>query len=198
MDMKILESFCSQDNEKHKLTQPFSIGEFTYATDGRVMIRVVKEESVESIENPVDVTKIPWDHSELDDWHPLPNYNLEDLPQEKCKECRGHLRTSECPECSGDGFVEFENTYNCYSVDCQTCDGFGDVPDHEGDICEVCSGTGIHLRIPIAWGASHITVLYLEKIKKLPNVKMSKFGDGLEPFRFIFDGGVGLVMPYRV
>ena len=35
-----LQPFCSRDKTRTTLTQPFSFGEWTYATDGRIAVRV--------------------------------------------------------------------------------------------------------------------------------------------------------------
>ena len=142
--------------------------------------------------NTPDVHKLPWDHDRLAEWVDPPPYRLEDA--EQCSTCRGTGTVSECPECDGDGEIEFDTEFHTYYVTCKSCDGDG-VFAGPGRPCPVCKGAGRKLFTPVKWQRGFISMKHLDRIKVLPGLKLSLHGDPLEIIRFRFDGGVGLLMP---
>ena len=189
--MDILKRFCSLDREQ--LTEPFSQGEFTYATDGWIAVKVPRIENVPENQFAPNMERLAWDHDSLKDWGNLPEYSLEDAGP--CRQCGGKKFQQTCPECNGDGEVYAETGYNEYLCDCKTCGAEGTISAESGDTCDACAGTGKDLRTPVPWATGAINSLLLEKIRVLPGVQLSKKGDGFEAYRFRFDGGSGMIMP---
>lgn len=192
-----LQRFC-KEGSCSGLERPFSQGAFTYASDGWIAVRVPRVESAEENPKAPDMSRIPWGHEDLDDFGPLPDYDIATAKQ--CRHCKGSGKASTCPECGGEGEVTLDSGYNEYDVECATCHGEGTVPGRpkdEVEPCDRCKGSGHDLISPVTWGNGYISMAILERIKDLPGVKLSTHGNGLEPFRFVFDGGEGLAMPLR-
>lgn len=192
-----LQQFCHPSRGGGKMSSPFSAGDYSYATNGHLIIRVPRVDDIPERDNAPGIGPLVWKHNDIADWHDLPEY--ESPPAKTCVACDGSGYTEDCPECEGDGNVFFSNDHNEYSFDCKTCDGEGVEPSNEedGELCEDCAGTGEikHDTIPITWGKGYINAVLMEQIKDLPGLKLSDQGDGLTPWHFRFDGGEGLVMP---
>lgn len=168
-----LSPFVSKDESRPSICAPFSIGEWTYATDGRILIRVPRREDVP--ENPSApqkaTTLIPTD---VGPFVPLPEfeeYPLHLLDNEK-----------ECQACEGHGYIA-----------CPTCGN--------EERCEVCYGSGMLDNAPpyvaVQIGEHHFSNHYLTLLKGLPNVKIAVNEKEESPAAFQFDGGAGCLMPMR-
>jgi hypothetical protein len=195
MKIEILEKFCSRDETRTKIQKPFSIGDYTYATNGHIIIRIDKVESIGSVENSLNPeTLLTWDHSKIKEWLPLPEYSID--ISDKCRYCKGTGKSEDCPECEDEGFVEFSNAHNYYEVECKTCDGSGTVVSDDSP-CDYCGGGGYNLNSPINFKDKKVNIIYLELIKDLPGIALSPAGDPMEPVRFKFDDGCGFIMPMK-
>lgn len=195
---RILKQFCHKgDHRTVDLARPFSEGDYTYASDGWIALRVPRVDGVPENGNAPLPSRLPWDHDEIGDWIDLPDYDLDDA--DDCRRCKGSGREKSCYECHGAGEVELHSGYHVYSCECLTCGGGGILAavSKDDDPCGDCNGTGKRLMTPVEWGRAHISMALLERIKVLPGVQLSKHGADLQPFRFKWDGGVGLVMPMR-
>lgn len=164
-----LQQFCGTDSTRAKLAAPFPDGEFTYATDGRIIVRVsaLDYPSLSESNAPRNVATIQkWNHPAITDWRDLPPGLPEDDWRE-CKTCKG----------LGDHY-------------CETCEDWHD--------CGKCDGAGrkYHI-IGIAVGASKIDAKYLRKIATLPDAKIENPSEPNDAVAFKFTGGVGYVMPVR-
>jgi len=190
-----LTSFCSLDREMPTFSKPFSHGDFTYASDGRMIIRVPRIPEISSAKpDALKLEKLgfPADGECVTEF---PEY--EALERHKCPICKGYGKVEECPECDGEGSVEFDNGYHMYSADCKSCGGRGAVSGGN-EKCSNCNGTGrsyadgwAHVDI----GDVRLSARLLDKIKDLPNVKLGPV-DGAERkmVAFSFDGGDGVLM----
>ena len=58
IDESVLRRFCEKESFNGKLDNPFSLGEFSYATNGHIAVRVPRLESVGEIERPADVERV--------------------------------------------------------------------------------------------------------------------------------------------
>ena len=188
--LEILKKFVSQNDPREYMRSPFNRGEWTYATNEHIAVRVPKIDGVEIL---------PEKH--------IPN--LEDLfqsaggnafvalpwmpPLEGCPLCGGTGIAYECPECDGEG--EFE--YGTHTYWCKECDGSGQVVygDKSKAACRHCGGTGVTRYKPIQVGGSHFDLFYLHLINGLPGAKFSPGARQLDMARFVFDGGDGVLMP---
>ena len=192
-----LQAFCNSGHEK--LNSPFTVGGFTYAANGHVLVRVaaVKDFGGEAPEGFFD---LPFDHENLTDWQKFPEVEVE---RGVCGECKGTGYTAGCKECGGVGEIEYWSGYHYYYFDCLSCNGAGVVTsqsDKDGsNVCDCCRGTGQfvkHKAVDVGRKESGIADYYIELIKKeCPGAVFSPFGEGRgSVFRFKFEGGVGLVM----
>ncbi len=104
-----LKRFCSDSKQSSRVsvTRPFSQGHWTYATDGRVLIRVPRLDEVpEYSDSPRDVEKRIFVEQPVDGlWLAIPSVLPELKPAEKCDECGGKP-DADCWQCNGSGFVE--------------------------------------------------------------------------------------------
>ena len=193
------ELFVFVANNRPKMAAPFSIGDYSFATNGHIAVRVSRladvDESVDDLnirvsllfENSIE----PGMESALIE---IPDFTITKQPP--CKVCQGTGKTITCPECGGDGEILFSNYYSEYEFDCQTCGGDGVIPG-ENDRCSACNGTGKKIvmeRIPV--GCSGFSHHYLTMIKNLPGAKIAPTGPETIAY-FKWDEGDGLLMPMR-
>jgi len=199
-----LQHFSS--THRRRYDEPWSDGEFSYATDGFILIRVARQEGIRDIsEIPGGAVDIKILEKIIDykikDWYPVPNITTK---KEICQRCKGTGKVYICPECDGTGHITASTDYNFYhDLYCATCDGTGIIFDEEDrlalaidhTICDYCDGTGFtnsdeETKIGNAYFPNNL----LEKLSELPNCKIGVF-DKNEPAQLKFDGGVGLIMP---
>ena len=202
--------FCNINDAREFIRTPFSDEQYTYATDGHIIIRVAR---IPEIVNPGGTIlpqwkSMPWDHETLSDWHPIPN-EIPDGKRVECKSCEGTGKVITCPDCDGDGEVEY--TYDSTSgktydadIECPVCEGRGKM-NGNGEHCEDCNGQG-HRIEPVAVKVESIGLYVsnhlLQRVKDLPGIMIAIKGpitplDPLPPIRFRFDGGDGIIMPMR-
>ena len=97
------------------------------------------------------------------------DYGLAHDEKEKCRHCggAGEIVDSDCPECDGEGELEFETDFHDYTATCKSCQGSG-LGQEQGS-CENCNATGkafpdgSHLRID----GIDIKTEYYELLKKV-------------------------------
>lgn len=195
MDIKELKSFC--DSDRHAMKQPFSIGNYTYATDGHICIRVKRLNEINENEYAPNPNKIlVWDHNKIEKWFDLPKYNLDDFSY--CSACQGTGKATECEECEGAGEIECESC--SHKSDCNSCDGSGGYPGGD-NICYSCKGTKKDTKYKgVEWRGKEtlIAIKYLIMLGDLKECKISDKGVHSDAIRFKFDGGEGLLMPLRL
>lgn len=183
MDLALLQSFC--DESRPRLDAPFTIGEYTYATDAYILVRLSKIEGITRTEGP-NPEFLYRDNQEPDgEWTDLPT--LPDQP--KCQKCHGNpVEAKECPECHGEGEVDVSNRYNVYTCECKTCGGSGETGG-----CDDCGDTGLAKEPPIIVGSRLFKPWTIRKLATLPGIQIATSPKSVNWFRF--DGGDGLVMP---
>lgn len=199
-----IHAFCNSEDSANELLKkmklPWSSDDHTFASNGHVLVRVnrldgiaVDEDLNKDISDTIDLLIQP---------SCVEPVSIPDLPDEKpCPRCVGTGYTYErkCPECDGDGIVVFENDFNIYECDCDTCGGGGVLRGKEGEKvpCDLCEGTRRdekHELSRIAIGNTGFSVRVLRELKQLDGVKIYPFNDD-SPSYFTFVGGDGLVMP---
>jgi len=191
-------AFCNPNDKRPHVNRPFTQGDYTYALDGALIVRVPKMNGfdMEDEKKFPAVDTLPWDHDTLTVWEDPPSGALSGIP--KCGICDGTKKASTCPECDGEGVVEFDNVHHTYECECETCYGDGYAKGGIKD-CPECEGTGKDLKKGrVKFGDRYFSVYYIRKIKKeLTGIKMSRHGDPNDhaPLLFIFDGGCGMLMP---
>lgn len=196
MDQEYLYRFC--DLEREALCAPFSLGEYTYATNGHLLVRVPRLAGVPEWDALNEKAAVMFDGI---DFATL-NAALVEIPDfqqpetEKCPACKGAGKITRCPECGGSGYIEFETDYNDYEVVCESCHGHGTTIGDE-QICDCCNGTGTKKVIKrIDVGCAGFSSHYLAMLKELPGVLIAPAGLD-RPAYFKWDDGDGLLMPMR-
>ena len=191
-----LKQFCADEDDFCGLDLPFNDGQYTYATNGHIGIRMDRDETNDQNVNVKAklikaIQQIFGDETKFSNCAPIPPYTV---PEERrCQFCNGIGVYPVCPGCTGKGHVTIEDEDGDYDEECDFCEG------KRTDInCHACGGTGAEhfLRVPltdqigIAWH-------YLKLIEALPDAQINLTGDpkGVVPFRL--EGGIGVVMPMR-
>lgn len=164
-----LKPFCGREHLRPNLHQPFSRGDWTFATDGSVMVRVPRREDVPDDSRRPHVERV-WRQYE-----PCPELSavgpvtlLPALAAVQCDECEGRGRVHDCPGCQ------------CV---CDNCDGAGET---------------IPISL-VRVGALYIQRRYAALLLTLPGLRVSLPRDRQTKIvHFAFDGGLGLVQPFVV
>lgn len=196
-----LQKFCSTDLTRVNINKPFSRGEYTYATNGHILVRIARigdigEQEKSDKFKPTEPETL---FAAVKDYpyHPIP-----DIPvplSKDCFKCAGTGKTKTCPECDGDGEVHFSTRWNDYTCECESCNGDGLLVNGKGpdQTCDKCDGSGkiIETKNYEASGRLY-NGLYLSWLKELPDCVLAA-AEGTEPGHFKFTGGDGLIMPLR-
>ena len=193
-----LQKFCG-DEDREPISKPFSRGDYTYATNGFLAVRVPRVPDIEE-----NISAVP----QLDDYFmnaPEPESwivpVMEPVKLIDCPDCGGIGKMNKCPECDGEGEVYYDNIYNSYKFDCKTCDGDGVVEAGDGAemVCSGCGGKGkVWPNKQIMQGRLKYTSAILNLIIDLPGIKIEDTNPlPYRMVRFSFDGGDGLIMPVR-
>lgn len=117
--LETLKKFCHDGPCVLQLNDPFSIGDFTYATDGRLAIRFPKLEAVGIVEGaPKNMVKL-WDEV----WGiPVPAWESASMDGVT-------LSYEPCDYCGGKGYYGLKRNKNI----CDECDGEKRLPKHDED-----------------------------------------------------------------
>jgi hypothetical protein len=189
--VKILKAFCSTHEDRHVLHNPFSQEEFTYATDGKVIVRVSRLQSVAEV-NGAPIAKNLWKNLEVDiakikGWMEIPG--LPEIQYNLCEACFGSGMMRVCAKC---GFCPDDAD----SRECFECGG----KDFDRTRCSNDCENGrhqVHAGIPI--GNTKLNVIYLRKLNQLKGVMICPYMPSTaDPVFFRFEGGDGLLMPMRM
>lgn len=167
MDKIDLSKFCGNDMTREYLSKPFSVGQFTYATNGHVMLRVPRRP--DAAEQTIDAKwDAPFAALDKTTFSPL----ALDLPKARaemeCSACEGEGREHECSDCEHE---------------CPDCHGTGK-EDGERRVTTTVRGHTYQLR-------------YVRMMLSLPGVEVADATEAVKPLIFRFDGGIGAVMPTR-
>lgn len=176
------------DRFRYKISEPFSEGEFIYATDGRICVRRRGEwDNGERCVPPIANLLNDFDKSRYVD-EPCDVTVLE--PEEtNCDTCDGTGCFKECGVCDGMGEIECSE---CGSyVDCYECDG-----DESGP-CPDCGATGrVMKHVPCPIGDTFISSKYARLLTAHGAQMYPSREAPNKPIYFIIGPDIeGLVMP---
>lgn len=164
-----LEQFCGDPDSRHQISTPFRVGEFDYATDGRIMIRVPSTGDHRHRDDAPNAFVEKYFSRECGEFSELPAFDVwkeEDLKP--------------CSPCGGTGDGEFG--------ECQYCDGWGfGTGERETDKVELLGGFASDLYLSRIMNFPNIRIA-----KCVPWPKE----DGAV-YHFAFDGGEGVLMGMR-
>ena len=186
MNLDQLKTYCSTDIQRKWVTKPFTVGDFTFATDGRILFRVP---AIAEVPEDPDATKgskgvmAMLDKDVVNEYKPLPPFE----PREPgpCPGCdgRGKSEWVECPDCTERIHLDGQ------TIVCLECGGLGRRLKHDDG--------NIHL-LSVDLGGTWISVKYYEILSKLPKLTIATNMDATGPLHFKFDGGDGLLMPMTI
>lgn len=169
-----LTKFCSRDHSNR--TKPFSRGKWTYATDGRICIRVPRLTDIPENKKAPNCEQIfkKADENSPYEWVAVPEMTVE---------------TVICFDCKGSGkWRDIDDTNH----PCEECDG-------EGKVQEIKA-----VKIPLGDLTIALSNVYLDLIRKeLSNPQIGLIKEAEEshpsmPVKIRFDGGEGLLMPIKI
>jgi len=207
-----LTPFCSADDIRDYLRAPFTVGDYTYACNGALLIRVdQRSDAVPTMAN--HLTKAIQHLNEMMQMPAQVKSRLDTIVIESkpCARCNGTGRGIKCPECEGAGQTTADTFFSEYEVDCMTCSETGMLSDKESKImavrhphldlseteCTSCQGTGKKVIQPLIFiGLSSFSADQIEKLKTLPDAEISTFHE-LSAGLIHFTGGVAILMPMR-
>jgi len=186
-----LKRFCASETYgEHTFGEPFVVGGWRYATDGRIAVRVPApgEPDAERF-----IKTIPgvfaWNGSAQRAW---PDTG-EVLAQGSCWDCKGYglLGRAKCEECGGTGETVCHHCGN--ETECEECDGDGFLGT--GEHCATCGGKGHCVRTAYRMvGEFAVRGDYDALIRSLPGVRWLGNDVANNNVHFVFDGGEGVVM----
>lgn len=112
MKAAVLQQFCARDPFRSWMAAPFSRGAYTWATDGKIMVRTPRLADVpEHLDAPAAETV--WREAPSTQWRQPLLRKLPDLKMVGCDVCDGRGTKHECPgceckcsECNGAGELE--------------------------------------------------------------------------------------------
>lgn len=185
MNSESLKPFCYRHDDRGDwIKKPWTIGDYTHATDGRILVRAPKLDGFDASEEAVK--KTAGVIAQFSEWQKV-NHGMP-LPPFKPRE------TENCQTCKGSGSA-------CY-VECDTCGGAISLNGQTIN-CVDCTGTGHRLKhdggnfAPVKLGSQWTSSFYYEKLASLPGLVWFNNSDALGPIYFRFDGGDGLLMPLK-
>lgn len=168
--MRLLEAFCSPDGRREITERPWTVGRYSYATTGVMVLRVAAVPGVEPMSKTDGIAAM------IDGWLVIAEsdvrFPMPSLQFPKPKE-------TECTACDGRG----------YEHDCKDC----------GCECKACSGLGYRVQpIVVKFGSAMVNVGVWKRVAALPGVRLSNQQNANGHLSFTFDGGAGLMNPRRM
>lgn len=165
-----LNKFCGSEEAIWFLSKPWFWGGWTWATNGRICVRVpgLISGAVQPWSRNGEISagwssnRLPPAAWKLEGWRYLdrrvPSGRIRKIQVEKvveevveefgsrvcCDSCAPMgMGRCLCPECNGAGEVVYRNGYHEYEWECKSCDGDGKQGWHRTDQCPACHGTGL-------------------------------------------------------
>lgn len=183
---------------RYDLSQPFSRGPYSYATNGHIIVRVPRIcEDAEAVFPKIEAVTEAITHAKLS---PLPLLDV--------------AEPTECPTCKGYGAVRPHMAFGGQCEGCKRCT-WGYVParkpTEDQEVCDTCEGrktTWPKDAKVMLTSQCAIAPRYYLMIASLPNPRIDLTVDcvstswvkdqAIRGVTFAFDGGDGLVMPIRI
>lgn len=201
-----LQAFCHVGRSRTYLSQPYSIGDYTYASNGFVAVRVARQDDApENDEAPKLIAEILSGH-DARRFGPLPVFDIQSPRRVRCGECHGQGSYNDCDECGGSGEHECDHSGCQHTHECHECEGTG---ASQGEVdtsrpvikCETCIGTGFKpddRKLSPAENAMFKVYLW-NKLAALPGVEVEHpiHGGTDRPLIFRFVGGYAALMGMR-
>jgi len=188
-----LQRFCSTDQSRPSITTPWSDGEWSYASCGKILVRVPRLPDVP--ERSDALNRAVFMFNEEGDWRDIPS--LPDPVMDDCRDCGGQgMERRNCSACQGDGevYCDCSECGDRHVRTCKTCGGDG-YTGTTGKPCPSCAGSGkleAEQRFKIV--SEYFDMRLLRRIvDNLPNPQIIPHWPNVVPIRF--DGGRGYIAP---
>ncbi|MFM7024707.1 MAG: hypothetical protein ACKOWC_01415 [Limnohabitans sp.] len=219
MTFELLQPFCANESDTREyLRAPFKAGEWVYATNGHMAVRFPAEKFPDIAEVADPEAKAPKVIGGLfsralekagDAFMVMPKM----AKLTPCLYCdgKGRVLAVKCGECEDGVFHHGSNWYECKNCE-DEAPGPGWIEIDEADpgavnrMCHFCDGLGFECgsgkrNPPVQLGNAYYNAAYLRLFSKMPQVRIHPGEPAIEknplPATFLFDGGHGLLMPYR-
>jgi hypothetical protein len=179
----LFEKFCHPTRQG--IEQPFSVGEWTYATNGHICLRVPRRDDI--AENPAapDPSSLfnlrPLKYKKRREYKPAPQFDLVEPFEWNEK--------SQCFYCRGTGKAHVEHCPSC-ACKCLRCNSAGKLT--------ILNFRRAALASPADPWARTYNAKYLSWLQSLPNLESGLSRRRYDPLPFRFAGGEGLLMPRQV
>jgi hypothetical protein len=147
-----LDVFCDPNVARFDLSIPWVIGDWKYATNGIIAVRIPADtpEVHQETKRP-DAAKLFLDFPKC--CKPWPSLEHEEV---ECRECTGcGMLLEECEHCDGFGTRVAKNNRK---IKCKLCKGRGKIITKT--VCVMCAGTG-KLSLPIGSNSGSLSLLEL-------------------------------------
>jgi hypothetical protein len=183
---ELIESFCS--DEKKYLSTPYNIGDYTYATDGLVAIRVARNKKYDKETGPKSIEKI------------LPSKIIDECNIWTSKVFVGDIIPIPCTDCHGKGvIVVTSNSGIRYEFECKLCSG-------KKEKYIVCKKVPFKAKNSdkttelLCFGNILIAPKLFSRVLKLPSLEISTDSQNevWKPMCFRFHGGIGIICKTNV
>lgn len=140
----ILINFCSRDDLRKNLRNPFFSCGYYCATDGVLMVASKGKFKKEMSKDGVNISfLLNKSFSSIE----TTVKEVISIKKSICQDCNGTGKITECDECDGDGYIKltYDGKYDDYEniEDCIHCDGTGNISSKNGDACG-CNGGYIY------------------------------------------------------
>lgn len=206
-----LAPFCGKNDPRAYMHEPFNVAGGTGASNGHILAwlpetsfgKPLGPKESESIERLIVRAK-------ADAVDPAAQWIAVDTirtSSHKCAQCEGTgvVQVIECEDCDGDGYFQ----HGSHDYDCKECNGVGHKNETGiGERCDECGGSGkSEVRRPSSFGVPSqfagqgftIQSHFISRMRKLPGCKIKRYDSYQNTgLTFVFDGGVGIVMPYMM
>lgn len=150
------------------LERPFSIGDYSYATNGHIMVRLPRRADIPEIDGAPKVFNVnaPLEHNATASYATPEPFEVTAADKRECFACNGSGKEHNCPDCE---------------CECPDCDGTGAYRPNQS----------------ISVHGTPVAVNYILMVLALPGAQIAAPRDKEAPIPFRFNGGIGAVMPLR-
>lgn len=161
------ECFLSETDVREYLRKPFVYSGNEIRTNGHVILikKTSEPDNIPSALNEGTIKTVLADIESKKDFEPMPFPDLDFRP---CGTCCGNKTVSryDCPDCEGEGEVEWQAGSYTYHADCRGCDGDGYIIEPIGTApCSDCNGTGqVYKSFSVKIGGSNFQTKYVSLI----------------------------------
>lgn len=207
-----LAPFCGKDDVREYMHAPFAVLGGTGATNGHILAWVADASVGKPLRKPLGPRESESIErlivrAKADAVDPEAQWIAVDTirtSSRKCAQCEGTgvVQVIECEDCDGDGYFQ----HGSHDYDCKECNGVG----HKnttgiGEQCDECGGSGeSEVGQPSSFGVLHqfdgrgftVQSHFISRMRKLPGCKIKRYDSYQNTgLTFVFNGGVGIVMP---